>query len=67
VDTRSIRTSSTEVLPSTKPKTARCTGCRDKYPRKELIELHEDNHDNLTYFHGDKLCRSCANSAGVSY
>jgi hypothetical protein len=48
-------------------KTGVCSGCRGKYPRKELIELHEDNHDNLTYFHGDTLCRSCANDAGVSY
>jgi hypothetical protein len=66
VDTRSIRTPSTEV-PSTKPKTAVCSGCGGKYPHRELIELTEDNHDNLTYFHGDQLCRSCADGAGVEY
>jgi predicted nucleic acid-binding Zn finger protein len=48
-------------------KKAVCSGCGGKYPRKELIELHEDNHDNLTYFHGDHLCRLCANDAGVAY
>ena len=66
MDTRSIRTSTPNV-PAQKPKVARCAGCNGKYPRRELIELHEDNHDNLTYFHGDKPCRSCANGAGVSY
>ena len=30
------------------------------------MELHEDNHDNLTYFHGDKLCTSCADAAEVA-
>ncbi len=48
-------------------KTAVCSGCGGKYPRKELIYLHEENHDNLTYFHGDHLCRSCADDAGVEY
>jgi hypothetical protein len=66
VDTRSIRTPTTEV-PALKPKLAVCSGCGGKYPRKELIELHEDNHDNLTYFHGDMICRSCADAASVSY
>jgi hypothetical protein len=66
VDTRSIRTPSTEV-PQEKPKTARCAGCRGEYPRKEMVHLHEDNHDNLTYFHGDHLCRRCADAAGVDY
>jgi len=61
--TPTIRTPTEKVA----VKTGACSGCGGKYPRKELIELHEDNHDNLTYFHGDKLCRSCANSAGVSY
>jgi hypothetical protein len=46
---------------------ASCAGCGDRQSVRELIELHEDNHDNLTYFHGDKLCRSCAEAAGVSY
>ena len=42
-----------------------CSGCGGRYPHRELTELTEDNHDNLTYFHGDHLCRSCANGAGV--
>jgi hypothetical protein len=53
--------------PQEKPKTAVCSGCGGKYPHRELIELHEDNHDNLTYFHGDQLCRSCADGAGVEH
>jgi hypothetical protein len=53
--------------PQEKPKLAACSGCSGKYPHRELIELDEDDHDNLTYFHGDHLCRSCANDAGVSY
>jgi hypothetical protein len=48
-------------------KVAVCSGCGGKYPHRELIELTEGNHDNLTYFHGDHLCRSCANDAGVDY
>jgi hypothetical protein len=48
-------------------KKAVCSGCGDKYPHREMVYLHEDNHDNLTYFHGDRLCRSCANGAGVAY
>jgi hypothetical protein len=72
VDTTSIRTPTTEVplgnpLRHEKPKLGVCSGCGGKYPHQELIELHEDNHDNLTYFHGDQLCRSCADGAGVDY
>ena len=48
-------------------KTAVCSGCGGNYPHRELIELTEDNHDNLTYFHGDRLCPSCADAAGVDY
>jgi hypothetical protein len=54
----------TEKVPA---KTAVCSGCGGKYPHGELIELHEDNHDNLTYFHGDHLCRRCADNVGVAY
>jgi hypothetical protein len=46
-------------------KTASCSGCGERFPFRDLIELHEDNHDNLTYFHGDRLCRECADVAGV--
>ena len=43
-----------------------CAGCGRRLPRRELVELHEDNHDNLTYFHGDLLCPACADNAGVA-
>jgi hypothetical protein len=46
-------------------KTATCSGCSKRFPRRELTELHEDNHDDLTYFHGDRLCSECADAAGV--
>jgi hypothetical protein len=48
-------------------KTAACSGCGGRFRRRELIELHEGAHDNLTYFHGDLLCRRCADAAGVEY
>lgn len=47
-------------------KSGQCSGCRCRFPRRELVELHEDNHDNLTYFHGDRLCEECADRAGVA-
>lgn len=46
-------------------KTAVCSGCGGRFPRRELTELHEENHDNLTCFHGDRLCGGCADGAGV--
>jgi hypothetical protein len=44
-----------------------CSGCGGRFASRELTELHEDNHDNLTYFDGDLLCRECADNAGVAY
>jgi hypothetical protein len=32
-----------------------------------MVECVEDNHDDLTYFHGDRLCPACADNAGVEY
>ncbi len=46
-------------------KSGECAGCGSRRRHRELTELHEDNHDNLTYFHGDQLCQECANGAGV--
>lgn len=46
-------------------KSARCGGCGERFPRRLLVELHEDNHDNLTHFHGEKLCPGCCDRAGV--
>jgi hypothetical protein len=34
---------------------------------KTAEECVEDNHDGLTYFDGDQLCRVCADNAGVAY
>jgi hypothetical protein len=44
-----------------------CSGCGGRFASRELTELHEDNHDNLTYFDGDLLCPACADNAGVAY
>jgi hypothetical protein len=44
-----------------------CSGCGGRFASRELTELTEDNHDNLTYFDGDRLCRECADNAGVAY
>ena len=48
-------------------KTGICAGCGRRSRHRELVELHEDNHDNLTYFHGDLLCPACADNAGVEH
>lgn len=48
-----------------KAKTATCDGCARRFRRRDLTELTEDNHDNLTYFDGDRLCADCADLAGV--
>jgi hypothetical protein len=44
-----------------------CAGCGLRFRRRELVELVEGNHDGLTYFDGDHLCRSCADAAGVEH
>ncbi len=44
-----------------------CSGCGGDFAGRDLIELTEDNHDNLTYFHGDHLCPACADNAGVAH
>ncbi len=48
-------------------RSAECMGCRESYRRPELIELNEDNHDNLTHFHGDLFCRVCCERSGVIF
>jgi hypothetical protein len=46
-------------------KTASCAGCGGRFRHRELVEVTED-HENLTFFPGDKLCRrECAGSHGV--
>ena len=44
-----------------------CAGCGRRFRRRELVECVEGNHDDLTYFDGDHLCRSCADAAGVEH
>ena len=44
-----------------------CSGCGGRFAGRELTQLHEDNHDDLTYFDGDLLCPPCADNAGVEY
>ncbi len=50
-----------------KARTTTCSGCGGRFRHRELVELHEDNHDNLTHFHGDLLCHQCARHAGIDY
>ena len=44
-----------------------CSGCGRRFRHRELTELHEGNHDDLTYFDGDRLCPSCADGASVEH
>jgi hypothetical protein len=48
-------------------KTDVCAGCGRRFRHRELTELTEDNHDDLAYFDGDHLCRTCADNAGVEH
>ena len=48
-------------------KTGICAGCGHRFRHRELVECVEGNHDNLTYFDGDLLCRTCADNAAVAY
>jgi hypothetical protein len=47
--------------------TVECAGCGGRSRRRDMVECVEGNHDNLTHFHGDRLCRGCADGAGVAY
>jgi len=47
-------------------KTGVCSGCGRRFRHRELTELTEDNHDNLTHFDGDRLCPACVDAAGVA-
>jgi hypothetical protein len=60
----SIRNDSPEVTPD---KRIRCAGCRQEFPKQELITVHEGRHDNLHFFHGDRICKSCARVGGVEF
>ena len=46
-------------------KSAVCDGCGCRFPHRELVEVTED-HESLTWFPGDRLCRrDCARRHGV--
>jgi len=45
----------------------RIVGAAQCFADRELVEVLEGNHDELTYFDGDQLCRMCADSAAVAY
>jgi SWIM zinc finger len=46
-------------------KTACCVGCGQRFPHRELVEVQED-HQSLTWFSGDRLCRrGCARAHGI--
>ena len=61
--TSTIRQGSEKVA----ARTTSCAGCRERFPRRELIELHPAMHDNLHYFHGERLRRPCAKHARVRF
>lgn len=51
------------IAESTRQPLADCAGCGRRFPRRELIEVGDDN---LTFFEGDLLCRHrCAGYSGV--
>jgi hypothetical protein len=56
-----------EATRTVKAKKATCDGCGARLPVRELLELTEDNHYNLTYCDNDLLCRECCDAAGVLY
>ena len=39
-----------------------CASCRGRFQGRELFEVGDDN---LTFFEGDVLCRSCAQNHGI--
>ena len=48
-----------------KAKTAPCVSCGRRFRHQALVEVQED-HESLTWFPGDKLCRrDCAGPGGV--
>jgi hypothetical protein len=44
-----------------------CAGCGLRFRRRDLVDLDQGNRDDLTYFDGDRLCRTCADNTGVAY
>jgi hypothetical protein len=67
VDTTRIHPAGDPFTAVPKPQTAKCVGCRQRFPRRELITVQDGRHDGLVFFDGAKLCRPCARRNGVSY
>jgi hypothetical protein len=44
-----------------------CDDCGLCFPRKKLVELDPDRHDEMRFFNGWRLCRSYARRGGVGY
>ena len=55
------RPSTTEI-----EKTRPCSGCGERFPRRELVEVHRD-HEHFGYevLEGERYCRPCARRHGV--
>jgi hypothetical protein len=58
------------ILPAGDPFTvekplAKCAGCCETFPLRDLITLHEGHHDGLVFFDGNEICRPCARRSGV--
>ncbi len=51
------------VRASRPPKLPSCTACGGRFPHAELVEIMEDD-ESLTWFPGDKLCKSCLLECG---
>jgi hypothetical protein len=64
VDTLSIREKAPEVRGES---TQKCAGCRDSFRKQDLITVHEGHHDDLHFFNGDRICKSCARANGVEF
>ncbi len=41
-----------------------CDGCGERFPGREMVEVVAD-HDSVTFFEGDEVCRECAGAHGV--
>ncbi len=41
-----------------------CDGCGERFPAREMVEVVAD-HDSVTFFEGDEVCRECAGAHGV--
>jgi hypothetical protein len=51
---------------TSKEKTASCSGCGQRFPRRELREVGpEETSWSLTVREGQALCRSCTRQHGV--